>query len=275
MKRCAFLLSILMLQPLTAAAADDEWRTWPMGERLEFSLGWYDPDIDTSLQISEVGGIDLNNPVDLEGELGFDKNDQTIFAEINWRMFKRHQLDWRYFALDRNATKVIDTEITIGDTVYPIGTDVTSKLDITVYEFAYAFSVVFTEKTDFTVGAGISGQDFDFAIAESSNGGLRETSSFFAPLPTLNIGYDYALTDKWILRAGGGWLDVGYDKGGDDVDGRIIRYNFGVKWRVFKNFAAALDYSVFDVEVDYDDDKKKSSFDYKYNGPLLTVSASF
>lgn len=270
--RCkVLLLAFWGAVPVTALA--DEWRDWAFGERFRLAVGYYSPDITTTVQISEVDGITPNDPVDLENELGLDDSDQTFLAALDWRFARRHELALRYFALDRSASRVLDTEVEIDDTVYPVGAEVDTKLDISVFEVAYAYSVIFTERSDLSLGIGVSAQDFDFAIASRAHG--LEDSNFVAPLPTLNINYDYALNDKWYLKTGFGWLDVSFDVDDADIDGSIIRYDVGVEWRALKNVSVGLAYSVFDVEVDYADDEDNASFDYRYKGPVLSLSTYF
>jgi len=251
----------------------EEWRDWPLGDRLEIVVGYYSPEIDTTVQISEVGGFQLNDPIDLEGQLGLDDNDETVLAALDWRVARRHELDLRYFSLDRSATRVIDTEIAIDGTVYPVNTEVATALDITVYELAYSYSLIFRPDMDLSLGLGVSAQDFDFSIDAQSVG--REQSDFVAPLPTLNLSFDYAINDKWILTTGFGWLDVSFDIDDSDVEGRIIRYDVGAEWRAFRNFSFGLGYSVFDVEIDYLDDNENASLEYEYKGPIFSIKAFF
>ena len=91
------------------------------------------------------------------------------------------------------------------------------------------------------LGLGISLQDLALGIqgTESSpipGEDLSTTLESTAPLPTLNIGFDYAFSDKWILESRLGWLAVELDLGADDdLSGEIINANAGIMWRAFEN----------------------------------------
>ena len=55
-----------------------------------------------------------------------------------------------------------------------------------------------------------------------------------APLPTLNVGFNYAFSDKWLFMSRLGWLAVELDLGADeDLSGEIMNANVGIKWKAF------------------------------------------
>ena len=137
------------------------------------------------------------------------------------------------------------------------------------------------QKKELFVGLGISLQDLAFGIqgTESSpipGETINSTLESTAPLPTLNIGFDYAFSDKWVFQSRLGWLAVELDFGTDeDLSGEIINATAGIQWRAFKNVGFSAYYQLFDVSVDYLDAGVRFAIDYNYNGPVLGVSVNF
>jgi hypothetical protein len=137
------------------------------------------------------------------------------------------------------------------------------------------------EKKDLFVGIGLSVQDLALGIqgTESSpNPGelLNAQLNSTAPLPTLNVGFNYALTDQWLFTSKLGWLAVEADLGADEkLEGEIINANIGLEWRAFRNVGFYARYQMFDVNVDITEEGLVFAIDYNYNGPVLGVSARF
>jgi len=131
------------------------------------------------------------------------------------------------------------------------------------------------------VGLGISVQDLALGIQgtqSSPNPGepLSSQLASTAPLPTLNVGFDYAFSDKWVFQSRLGWLAVELDTGTDeDLSGEIINATAGIMWKAFENLGFFAQYQLFDVNVDYVDSNVRFAIDYHYRGPVLGVSANF
>ena len=274
----AFLLLIVGLSPIAAQGAD--WEDWPTADRWNIGVGYFVPKLDTKLLVTDADG-NVGTGISFEKSLGLDDSQATAMLSVDWRFFKRHTVSYRYFALNRSATTTSSVRVVIGDNEFDINLPIQSYFDITAHEVAYSYSLVFDEKMELFVGLGISLQDLAFGIqgTESSpipGDDLSATLASTAPLPTLNIGFDYAFSDKWLFQSRFGWLAVELDLGADeDLSGEIINANAGIMWKAFKNVSFFAQYQLFDVNVDYLDESVRFAIDYDYNGPVLGVSVNF
>ena len=219
--------------------------------------------------------------ISFEKNLGLDDSQETILLNADWRFFKRHTLSYRYFDLQRSATTTSSVSIVIGDNVFDISLPIQSYFDITAHEIAYSYSLVFDEKMELFVGLGISVQELALGIQGTEStpipgDDLSSTLDSTAPLPTLNIGFDYAFSDKWLFQSRLGWLAVELDLGTDEeLSGEIINATAGILWKAFENVGFYAQYQLFDVNVDYVDADVRFAIDYDYNGPVLGVSVNF
>ena len=261
--------------------AQDDWQSWPTGDRWVFAAGYFAPDLDTKVIVTDAEG-NIGTGISFEKNLGLDDSEGTFLATIEWRFAKRHKLSYSYFQLDRSATTTSSTvTIAIGEEVFDLALPIQSFFDITANELAYSYSLIFSERTDLSVGIGLSVQDLALGLqgtASSPNPGelIDERADSTAPLPTLNLGFNYAFNDKWIFQSKLGWLAVELEADGNDsLDGQIINANVGVRWKAFKNVGFFLNYQLFDVDVDYTERDIVFAVDYDYQGPLLGVAANF
>jgi hypothetical protein len=273
-------ISTLVASPVVAQSSGD-WQSWPTGKRWSIGAGYFAPDLDTKLIVTDEDQV-VGTGISFENNLGLDDSEGTGMLLVEWRMFKRHSLEYRYFALNRSATTAGGSvTIAIGDDTFDITLPIQSFFDITANEIAYSYSLLFDEKKDLSIGIGLSIQDLELGIqgtASSPNPGeiLNSNLSSNAPLPTLNVGFNYAFNDKWLFKSRLGWLAVEADFGADeDLSGQIINANFGIQWNAFKNVGFFAQYMVFDVDVDYLDSGVLFAIDYDYRGPLLGVDVNF
>lgn len=274
------LLVLLTTSAPVAAQSSSDWQDWAHTSHFSVGAGYFAPDLDTTVIVTDENQI-IGTGINFEQNLGLDDSESTGLIYINWRFFKRHALEYRYFDLQRSAATSSSVAIAVGGEIFDISLPIQSFFDITAHEFAYSYSLLFDEKKNLYVGVGLSLQDLELGIqgTESSpNPGetINSTLDSTAPLPTLNVGFDYAFTDNWIFESRLGWLAVELDFAADeDLSGQIINANAGVRWQAFKNVSFFAHYQLFDVDVDYKVDFVLFALDYDYKGPVLGVSANF
>lgn len=272
------VLALASASPVAAQSSND-WQNWPTADRWNIAVGYFAPDLDTQIIISDSNGT--GSGISFEKNLGLDDSEGTGLLNVDWRFFKRHTVSYRYFDLQRSATNTSSVSISIGGEVIDISLPIQAFFDITTHEIAYSYSLIFDEKKELFVGLGLSLQDLEFGIqgTESSpNPGeiINSTLSTTAPLPTLNVGFDYAFTDKWLFQSRFGWLAVELDVGADaEFSGEIINVNAGITWKAFNNVGFFAQYQYFDVDVDISDSGALFALDYDYRGPVLGVSVTF
>lgn len=280
MRRSSLAVITLLIATAAAAQGSGDWQSWPTGKRWSIGAGYFAPDLDTKVVVTDANQF-VGTGISFERNLGLDDSEGTGLLFVDWRIFKRHQLEYRYFALDRSATTTSSVAIAVGEEIFDVSLPIQSFFDITAHEIAYSYSLLFDEKKDLYFGLGLSLQDLELGIqgtASSPNPGetIVSTLDSTAPLPTLNVGFNYAFNDKWMFKSRLGWLAVELDFGADeDLSGQIINANAGVQWNALKNVGFFAQYAIFDVDVDYNDAGVLFALDYDYRGPILGVDIRF
>jgi hypothetical protein len=276
-------MSLTALMYTGAALAEEaEWRSWPLGQRLNVGISAFRPELDTkvSLTAGPILGV-----IDFEQNLGLDDTESVPLAYLRWRFFKRHTFRVDYFKLDRSGAGTAPADITLcpdGNCLPPLPIDwpVNSFVDVEAVNFGYDYSIIFNEKLNWSIGIGLSLQDFQVGILTDDPlgpGTIEVESEFTAPLPTLATTFNYAFTDKWIFDLSFNWLDVDVDlDNSGKFDGRILAFDTGIRWQTWKNVGFLLKYTAFDLEFDVDDGDDFAGFvDYKYRGPRFGVNVYF
>jgi hypothetical protein len=277
------ILAALIAASFTISAqaqAQQDWRSWPSGDRFRVGVGYFSPKLDTAVVVTDDAGT-TGTGISFERNLGLDDNKATALIEAQWRFFKRHKISLNYFDLQRSASKNASVTIGVGGEFFDIDLPIQSFFDITAYEISYSYSILFDEKKELHVGAGISLQNLELGIqgTESSpNPGetIISTLNSTAPLPTFNVGFDYAFGDNWIFESSLGWLAVELEfDSSEKLGGSIINAKTGIRWKAFEHTAFYARYQVFDVDVSHDTEVAKFSVNYDYNGPVIGVSVNF
>jgi len=156
-------LAMVIVSPVAAQSSDD-WQTWPTGKRWSIGAGYFSPNLDTKIIVTDENQI-VGTGISFEENLGLDDSEATGLLYINWRMFERHALEYRYFKLDRSATTSSSSvAIAIGEEFFDVTLPIQSFFDITAHEIAYSYSLMFDERKDLYVGLGISLQDLGLGI---------------------------------------------------------------------------------------------------------------
>ena len=140
MKLIKYMLLVIILvfaNFLSTAGLAADWIK-PGEERVKFGGGVFFPNFDTKLRIdnNNIGGTE----VDLEDDLGFSSNETTFWVGGYWRFAAKHRFAAAYFQFDRDASVIANTDITIGDEIYPAGARLDSKFKYQVLPISYAYS---------------------------------------------------------------------------------------------------------------------------------------
>lgn len=276
MKRLFTGLIILLLSATSLAQSGDEWKDWPLGDPFTMSLEAFFPKIDTTVRLDASDGS-AGTTIDFEQNLGMSETETLPALGFTWRFAKKHRLVFDYFDLSRSGSAITTSEIRFGDKVFQIELPISSYFDSQVISVAYSYSLIFDEKKELALTAGLSVQDIQFGLIGTGNlGTTEEVSGLTAPLPAFGLTGGYAFTEKWVGRAALGLftfdLAISDEK---DISGEIVNAMIAIHHKTFENVQFGLKYSFFDVRVDFENSRLINSINYEYHGPMLSFEFVF
>lgn len=191
------------------ASADSPWETYGL------SGGVFISDINTSIRLGTGVGVDL----DAEELLGLDSTNTVFRIGGLWRFSdnQRHRVDLSWFAFHRSGSRTVGQDFEIenreGETVeIEAGTEVDAFFDIDIYQLAYSYSFLQDERIDFAAILGLYVMPIDFGIKVAGVVDQEGKQDLIAPLPTLGLRLDIALTPKWYFRSGTQLFYIEYEQ---------------------------------------------------------------
>jgi len=240
------LASAVFSQPSLAEKADDK-KDIPW-ERFQVSFGGYFALLDSNIRVgSSALGIDL----DVEEFLGLDSSQWAFRLGAVYRFGKsrRHAVGVDWFKFDRSGDKQVTTEIilppVLGGGTIPVGLNIQSVFNFDIYEARYRYSFIMDDRMEANVGVGLFVMPIEFGIGQQGSNFTQ--TDITAPLPVLGLGFNFAITPKWLLRQNVDLMYLEYD----DFKGGIFNYQLALEWRPLKHwgFGAAVETMNMKVEV--------------------------
>jgi opacity protein-like surface antigen len=274
------MVAVIISAPALAEKSEDpKDLPWKRGY---LSLGAYFATMDSSFSLGESNkglGIEL----DVEGFLGLDTSDSSLRIDAGYRFGKtmKHKVDFSWFKFHREGTKFIDEQIEVppemgGGTLGP--GDFTTKFNFDIYKIKYEYSFVFDERVDLNVGLGLYIMPIEVGMSAVVNGVFQGSmkEDVTAPLPVFGLGFDFAITPKWIIRQ---QMDVFYLEIGD-FKGNISSYSAALEWLTWEHVGFGLGVDSMRVRVkangsDYPGIDFHGDIKFSYFGAQLYLKAYF
>jgi len=269
----SFFIIVLLTSPFTQAQEnihvnknDTLTYSW---ERFSFNLGGFITGLNSDIQLSsqEVG---LGATINVEDALGLETSSLVLRSEMEYHFGKRKHQTARlgYFSLIRNARKVLDSEIEIGDETFPVGTEVTSKFNLRIFKGTYDYSFYMDERVKLGVSIGLFIMPISFST--SALGLSDEVADFIAPLPVLGLGANFAITPKLYLKQS---IEILYLEI-STFKGSISDMNIRFEYDPWKHFGFGLGLNAYRLNITaYKDDSAlldfKGTIKTSYTGILF------
>lgn len=210
------------------------------------SAGGYLGDFATKLEVDpHVEGVQ-GTTIDLEKNLGLDSHHTLSRFELQWRPFRRHEIEASYVRTQRTGLRTIDRSIVFEDTTFPVQAAVHSTFDIDFLEVKYAYWLRQTERGGLAANIGVTRLNVNGTLLVRNNTNdtvvLDEGAGAKFPVPAFGAEGRYQITSRLIGIARGSVLpNVTFRRykgeawiGKADVEYRAVRnVGLGVGWNYF------------------------------------------
>jgi hypothetical protein len=239
-------------------------------------LSYFYPTISSTARLDLTATSRPGSTIKLEDELDLADRKGTPYLTLGMRLGDNWRLEFEYYTLNRSASRSISRQIDWGDTSFPIGIQIDSTFDTSVYRLTSGYSFVKSDTAEAGVGLGLHITEFSTSLAGVGTGpaGLgfqNEARDALVPLPTLGLYGSYKLLDELQLRGRVDYLSFKYD----DYDGRLINWLAALDWRFAKNWGAGIGYRYVDYTLEGSNADFRGEVNYKFRGPTLFLNAAF
>jgi hypothetical protein len=241
-----FILFILVFLPtsVTKAQKSNSVTIHSSWEKFSISLGGFVTGLNNDIIIgSQKLGLGLS--INVEDALGLKTSVFVLRNEILYNFGKRGQQSakFEYFGFFRNAQKVLESEIEIGDETFPLGSELNSKFNMQIFKGSYCYSFYMDERVK--IGASFGLYVMPFSFSTSALGLSEEVMDATIPLPVLGFGFDFAIKPKLILRQS---IDVLYLKI-STFEGSITDLNVKLEYNIWKHAGFGLGFNTYRMHI--------------------------
>ena len=240
-------------------------------------LAYFYPTISSTARLDLTATARPGSVIKLEDDLDLDERKGTPYLTLGMRLGDRWRLEFEYYELNRSSSKTLTRQIEWGDTTFPLGVQINSTFDTTVYRFTGGYSFIKDPVAEAGVGFGLHITDFSTGlsgIGSGPNGSAafqNEKRDTLVPLPTAGLYGTYKVSDQVSLRGRVDFLSFKYD----DYDGRLINWMASVDWRFARNWGAGVGYRYVDYKLDASNPDFRGEINYNFKGPTIFLNAAF
>lgn len=272
-----FVSSLLFLiQPALAENPGSHDTPW---EKFNLNLGYFISNVDTDLSLGSGLGVTVN----LEDLLGLDTTNSVFRVDASWRFTdnRRHRLDFTWFSFRRDGATTVGRKFIIEDKEgneieIPAGSQATTNFDLDIYRARYSYSFFQDDRMDVAFSIGTYIMPIDIALKATGVVNVDESETFTAPLPTLGLRADFAITPKWFLRSN---FEIFYLEI-KEFTGTIYETNVAVEYLPWKHLGLGLAFNVFNLGIEADGEDYpgidfKGELEFRYSGLLLYAKLFF
>jgi hypothetical protein len=263
-----FVVSLIFLS-LSAVNAEEEQKALPW-ERFSLGVGGMVTTMNTSLRLGSEA-VGAGTYIDLEDSLGLDSSITVIRADAMARFTRnlRHRFEFSFTDYRRKATRDLTEEIEIGGDKYPVGTKVDSTLAFEIIRGSYTYSLFLDDRVD--LGLSLGAYVLPVLVKlDTSSDSMHEEKSITAPLPTLGVRFDFAITPKLFFRDHVDVFRLRYET----FQGNMVDLNCALEYYIWKHFGVGLAYEFFGIQLqnertDYPTLELTGALELNYSGLLL------
>ena len=272
MKFFLALLIMLVISLQNSMADNLSGSSWD--PRYAIRIGLIDYDLKGEFSSTKEGREDIE--VDLD-DLDLDEDKTILFLGGHIRFTDRWRLRYEYYHYDDRGSDTSEVDFEFDDVIVNVGTQFQSKLDFELYVLNLSYDFYRTDRSYFGIGVGAHVIDFKLEVSTVVNAGgsiiesASEDEDITAPLPNLFAGGAYAIKDNLIIRYGAGWMSMSYD----DYEGDLVFAQGSIEYYPLKNFGMGVGYGFRNVDVEYETDNKKETYDVELPGPMIFLTTRF
>ena len=241
----------------------------PITDHFALKGVYYQPSVNTSLRYDSSAGVPGTEFL-AEDTLGLDDELNQGSIEMWIRMADRHRLRVDFYEMSREGDVLMDQVVRFGDTTFLPGENVISDMKLRTLGLTYTYSVFRRETFEIGLGMGVHLVQME-GEAEVPARFAGEEFDVAGPMASVALDGTWRFFEKFSVNG-----RVQYLQGNlDDVDGLYSQYHLDGQYRVHRNLAFGLGYSLTRMKVDSIDPDFSGMFDLEYKGPEVFVRVSF
>ena len=195
------------------------------------------------------GSNGMGTDIDAAKDLGLVTDRLEGRLALRWRPWRRHEFEWGYQVVRRSARRVLDRDITFGDSTYQAGTDVATTLKSDQAFFAYRFAFLAQPRTQVGLAIGAGALLLHAAIDAVGFAGLfqySQSQDFTGPLGSVGLYGRFLSGDRWSWEGEARYVRASIDR----FDARVGEGGAAVRYAAWSHLTFEGGYGLSAIKVD-------------------------
>lgn len=195
---------------------------------------------------ADGSGTDVN----VSNDLGLAKTGTVLRLDGDIRIAKWFSVALNYYGFSRSESQVIDKDIQIGDTLYPVKQTLKTTLNTTFANLDLKFYLIHRERLDFGVYAGVYLTHFKINVqAQELDRQLIQIKKLWAPIPSVGLHFWYEPVPKLFVYAKAGYFKFSPTKH-SKFESATFNINLEYYFWKFLGIGARYEYNRFNLDLD-------------------------
>jgi hypothetical protein len=196
-------------------------------DRLQVSASITTVILNSNIRVDGANGPGTD--IDAEDDLGLATNKLEPRVALRWRPGHRHELEVGYQFARRTSSRVLDRDITFGDSTYHAGADIGTKLNTNQGFLVYRYAFLAKPRTQVGLALGAGALFLNAALDAFGSGGqvqYSQSEDATGPLGSIGLYGRFLAGDRWSWEADARYVSVSIDRFDAQVGegGAAIRY---------------------------------------------------
>ena len=238
------LAALVLAAPLAAQAPSPRARLY---DRLQLSGSLATIILNTNIRVDPSNGTGTD--IDAEDDLGLDRSKFEPRFGVRWRPWRRHEFEVGYQFARRGSRRVLDRDITFGDSTYQVGATVDANLDSDEAFLIYRFAFHTRPRREVGLSVGLGALFLDAGLGAVGSGGqvqFTQSQTLTGPLGSLGVYGRFLSGDRWFWEAEARYVQVSIDR----FTARVAGGGAAVRYAAFSKVLLEAGYGLTGVQVD-------------------------
>ncbi|MFK5894337.1 MAG: hypothetical protein QM504_14035 [Pseudomonadota bacterium] len=271
----SFIFSLLII---SASSAGNRAGIHPLlSDDFSGSLGWFYASTETNLSANGRINGDIGDIIDFENDLGFDDSSSIFLGDFKWRFAESFHLSFEYLSINRDASAVLNKDISWDDNDFAAGASVDSSFNVNVSRLFVGYSFMQSKQMELGAGIGLHFMDMEAQLSGNATvngvpvGHVIKGEDFLAPLPNIGFYGAYAFSPRFIATGRADWFSAKIG----DYDGTLTSLAADIQYQAFKHVGFGAGYHYLNVDITATKGSWNGQADYSYHGPKIFMTINF
>jgi hypothetical protein len=243
----SFTLVVVAL--LGAASLTAQGTQANLYDRLQVGVSLTTVILNTNIRVDGSNGNGTD--IDAEDDLGLATRRVEPRFAVRWRPWRRHEFEVGYQFARRSSTRVLDRDITFGDSTYNVGGDVGTKFNSDQGFFAYRFAFLAKPRTQVGLALGAGALFLNAAVDALGSGGqvqYSQSQEVTGPIGSLGLYGRFLSGERWSWEAEARYVRVSIDR----FTAQVAEGGGAVRYTAWSRVTFEGGYGVSAIKVDID-----------------------